>query len=117
MRGPNVVKLYERCLIACANYPEYWIRYALCMEASGSMDIANNALARATQRQPEIHLFAARSKEQSGDKPGVPAAYQLAHSKFPSEIHRLFFVFPFICMCMCFSSKLSLTFFFSQQSE
>ncbi|KAM1271197.1 hypothetical protein ACFX2J_032042 [Malus domestica] len=37
------------------------------MEASGSMDIANNALARATQvfviRQPEIHLFAARSKE------------------------------------------------------
>ena len=45
----QVVKLYERCLIACANYPEYWIRYVLCMEASGSMDIANNALARATQ--------------------------------------------------------------------
>ncbi|KAM1811112.1 hypothetical protein TB2_027254 [Malus domestica] len=45
----KVVKLYERCPIACANYPEYWIRYVLCMEASGSMDIANNALARATQ--------------------------------------------------------------------
>lgn len=45
----QVVKLYERCLIACANYPEYWIRYVLCMEASGSMDLANNALARATQ--------------------------------------------------------------------
>lgn len=45
----QVVKLYERCLIACANYPEYWIRYVLCMEAVGSLDIANNALARATQ--------------------------------------------------------------------
>ncbi|XP_050106981.1 pre-mRNA-processing factor 39-1-like isoform X2 [Malus sylvestris] len=81
----KVVKLYERCLIACANYPEYWIGYVLCMEASGSMDIANNALARATQvfvkRQPEMHLFAARFKEQSGDIPGAQAAYQLVHSE------------------------------------
>lgn len=45
----QIVKLYERCLIACANYPEYWIRYILCMESSGSMDLADNALARATQ--------------------------------------------------------------------
>lgn len=45
----QVVKLYERCLIACARYPEYWIRYVLCMEASGSMELAENALARANQ--------------------------------------------------------------------
>ncbi|XVF81058.1 hypothetical protein PTKIN_Ptkin15bG0125900 [Pterospermum kingtungense] len=81
----KVVKLYERCLIACANYPEYWIRYVLCMEASGRMDLADNALARATQvfvkRQPEIHLFAARFKEQTGDIPGAQAAYQLVHSE------------------------------------
>ncbi|KAA8543419.1 hypothetical protein F0562_021086 [Nyssa sinensis] len=81
----KVVKLYERCLIACANYPEYWIRYVLCMEASGSMDLANNALARATQvfvkRQPEIHIFAARFKEHCGDIPGARAAYQLVHTE------------------------------------
>ncbi|PIA36235.1 hypothetical protein AQUCO_03400267v1 [Aquilegia coerulea] len=80
----KVVKLYERCLIACANYSEYWVRYVLCMEASGSMDLANNALTRATQvfvkRQPEIHLFAARFKEQTRDIPGARAAYQLVHS-------------------------------------
>ncbi|MBA0758055.1 hypothetical protein Gotri_021085, partial [Gossypium trilobum] len=73
------------CLIACANYPEYWIRYVLCMEASGSMDLANNALVRATQvfvkRQPEIHLFAARFKEQNGDIEGAQAAYHLVHSE------------------------------------
>lgn len=45
----QVVKLYERGLIACANYPEYWIRYVLCMEASACLDLANNALARSTQ--------------------------------------------------------------------
>lgn len=45
----QVVKLYERCLIACANYPEYWIRYVKSMEAHGSMDLAENALIRATQ--------------------------------------------------------------------
>eukprot|EP00262_Sarcandra_glabra_P008148 TRINITY_DN213_c0_g1_i1.p1 TRINITY_DN213_c0_g1~~TRINITY_DN213_c0_g1_i1.p1 ORF type:complete len:576 (+),score=118.86 TRINITY_DN213_c0_g1_i1:261-1988(+) len=81
----KVVKLYERCLIACANYPEYWIRYVLCMEASGSMELANNALARATQvfvkRQPEIHIFAARFKEQSGDISGARAEYQLLYSE------------------------------------
>ncbi|XP_050208121.1 pre-mRNA-processing factor 39-1 isoform X2 [Mercurialis annua] len=81
----KVVKLYERCLIACANYPEYWVRYVLCMEVCGSMDLANNALARSTQvfvkRQPEIHLFAARFREQNGDIPGARAAYQLLHTE------------------------------------
>lgn len=32
------------------------------------------------QRQPEIHLFDARFKEQIGDIPGARAAYQLVHS-------------------------------------
>ncbi|XP_006355885.1 pre-mRNA-processing factor 39 [Solanum tuberosum] len=81
----KVVKLYERCLIACANYPEYWIRYVSCMETSGSLDLADNALARATQvfvkRQPEIHLFAAQLREQRGDIPGAQAAYQLVHAE------------------------------------
>ncbi|XP_038973157.1 pre-mRNA-processing factor 39-like isoform X3 [Phoenix dactylifera] len=81
----KVVKLYERCLIACANYPEFWTRYVLCMEASGSMELANNALARATQvfvkKQPEIHLFAARFKELSGDVLGARTEYQLLYSE------------------------------------
>ncbi|XP_057534022.1 pre-mRNA-processing factor 39-1 [Amaranthus tricolor] len=81
----KIFKLYERCLVACANYPEFWIRYIFCMEASGSNDLADNALARATQvfvkRQPEIHLFAAHFKEQRGDIPGAHAAYQLLHTE------------------------------------
>ncbi|GLJ49464.1 hypothetical protein SUGI_1047940 [Cryptomeria japonica] len=49
----QMVKLFERCLIACANYPEYWIRYVQCIQVVGSM-------------QPEIHIFVARFKEQLG---------------------------------------------------
>lgn len=33
------------------------------------------------QRQPEIHLFAARFKESSGDISGARAEYQLVHSE------------------------------------
>ncbi|CAA7015367.1 unnamed protein product [Microthlaspi erraticum] len=81
----KVVKLYERCVVACANYPEYWIRYVLHMKGSGSIDLADNALARATEvfvkRQPEIHLFAARLKEQNGDIAGARAAFQFVHSE------------------------------------
>ncbi|KAF1881085.1 hypothetical protein Lal_00023118 [Lupinus albus] len=81
----KIVKLYERCVIACANYSEYWIRYVLCMEANGSLDLANNVLARATQvfvkRQPEIHLFSARFKEEAKDIAGARAAYQLVHAE------------------------------------
>ncbi|KZV32223.1 pre-mRNA-processing factor 39-like [Dorcoceras hygrometricum] len=81
---PCVFKLYERCLIACALYPEYWIRYVLCMEARGNMELANNALTRATQvfvkRQPEIHLFEARFRESHGDISRAEAAYQLVHT-------------------------------------
>ena len=53
----QIFKLYERCLVACANYPEFWIRYIFCMEASGSNDLADNALARATQVFVKVFNF------------------------------------------------------------
>lgn len=55
----QVIKLYERCVIACASYSEFWIRYVLCMEARGSIELANNAMARAT------HVFVKVSHIQS----------------------------------------------------
>ncbi|XP_022639460.1 uncharacterized protein LOC106768678 isoform X2 [Vigna radiata var. radiata] len=73
------VKLYERCLIVCANYPEYWMRCVDFMEAKGGREIANYSLDRATEiyltRVPSIHLFNARFKEQIGDVFAARAAY------------------------------------------
>ncbi|XVE51547.1 hypothetical protein DITRI_Ditri02bG0050700 [Diplodiscus trichospermus] len=72
------VKLYERCLIPCANYPEFWMRYVDFMESKGGRELANFALARATQtflkRTPVIHLFSARFKEKIRDVSGAHVA-------------------------------------------
>ncbi|WJX53305.1 hypothetical protein P8452_39313 [Trifolium repens] len=73
------VKLYERCLIVCANYPDYWMRYADFMETKGGREIANYSLDRATKvylkSVPAMHLFNARFKEQIGDVLAARAAY------------------------------------------
>nr|XP_024363656.1 pre-mRNA-processing factor 39-like isoform X2 [Physcomitrium patens] len=77
----KTIKLYERCLIACANYPEYWVRYVQRMDEEGKTEIALDALHRATvtfvKRRPEIHLFAARYREQQGDVKGARASYEV----------------------------------------
>ncbi|KAL0743712.1 hypothetical protein Bca4012_085225 [Brassica carinata] len=69
---PKVYHMYERCVVSCANYTDYWIRFVLSMKARGRMDLAKQVLARATtniylKRQPQIHLFAAEFKEQNED--------------------------------------------------
>ncbi|KAL4571948.1 hypothetical protein LXL04_018716 [Taraxacum kok-saghyz] len=62
----KVVKLYERCLIACANYHEYFIRYLICMEARKNMELAENAL---------------WLKEINGNIEGARGSYQLVHGE------------------------------------
>ncbi|XP_055803036.1 pre-mRNA-processing factor 39-2 [Solanum dulcamara] len=73
------LKLYERCLISCANYPEFWIRYVDFMETKGGRELAIFALERATKvfskNVPEIHLFTARYMEQIGDPDGARASF------------------------------------------
>ncbi|XP_009765976.1 uncharacterized protein LOC107789835 isoform X2 [Nicotiana tabacum] len=73
------LKLYERCLISCANYPEFWMRYVDFMETKGGRELAMFALERATKvfskNVPEIHLFTARYMEQIGDPDGARASF------------------------------------------
>ncbi|KAG7963586.1 hypothetical protein I3843_09G125000 [Carya illinoinensis] len=83
------VKLYERCLIPCANYPEFWMRYVEFMETKGGREIANHAMDRATlnflKRVPVIHLFNSRFKEQIGDTSGARASLQQCESESASN--------------------------------
>ncbi|XP_057544294.1 pre-mRNA-processing factor 39-2 isoform X3 [Amaranthus tricolor] len=73
------VKLYERCLISCALYPEFWMRYVDFVDSKGGREIALDALERATliflKNEPEIHLFGAWFKEKIGDVDGAHAAF------------------------------------------
>lgn len=52
----QAVKLYERCLIPCANYSEFWIRYAEYVDANGGQEIANHALDRASSCFVKVSL-------------------------------------------------------------
>ncbi|KAL8113173.1 uncharacterized protein LOC141667685 isoform X2 [Apium graveolens] len=74
-----IVKIYEKCLIPCANYPEFWMRYVEFMETKGGRELSNFALERATQifleNTPVIHIFNARFREQIGDVHGARAAF------------------------------------------
>ncbi|KAL6991384.1 hypothetical protein U1Q18_009497 [Sarracenia purpurea var. burkii] len=83
------VKLYERCLIPCAVYPEFWMRYVEFMETKGGREIANFALDRATKifvkNMPAIHLFTSRYKEQIGDKYGARAAFVWSDNELSSD--------------------------------
>nr|UWV21202.1 hypothetical protein [Noronhia emarginata] len=83
------VKLYERCLISCANYPEFWIRYVEFLESKRGRQLAISVLDRATQiflkNVPEIHIFNARFKEQIGDADGARAALLLCDAKTDSS--------------------------------
>ncbi|KAL1567449.1 hypothetical protein AAHA92_02927 [Salvia divinorum] len=85
----RTMKLYERCLIPCACYPEFWIRYVEFLESKGGRELAISALARATQiflkTAPEIHLFDARFKEHIGEARGARAALALCDPKTDSN--------------------------------
>ncbi|XP_038987503.1 pre-mRNA-processing factor 39-like isoform X1 [Phoenix dactylifera] len=73
------VKLYERCLIPCANYSEFWIRYVEFVDAKGGREIAQYALDRALtvflKRVPAFHLYCTMFKEQIGDVCGARALF------------------------------------------
>ncbi|KAJ8761333.1 hypothetical protein K2173_001389 [Erythroxylum novogranatense] len=73
------VKLYERCLISCANYPEFWMRYVEFMESKGGREMANFALDRASKtflkKMPMVHLFNAMYKEHIGDMHSARSAF------------------------------------------
>uniref|UniRef100_A0A7N0U2W6 Pre-mRNA-processing factor 39 n=1 Tax=Kalanchoe fedtschenkoi TaxID=63787 RepID=A0A7N0U2W6_KALFE len=84
------VKLYERCLIPCALYTDFWIRYAQLLENKGGRELANFALDRATKTfrktVPCMHLFNARYKEQTKDFSGARAAFpKLNKNELDSE--------------------------------
>ncbi|XP_032384131.1 pre-mRNA-processing factor 39 isoform X1 [Etheostoma spectabile] len=62
--------LFERCLIACALYEEFWIRYAQYLE-SQSVDEARAVFKRACEihlvYKPNIHMQWATFEERHGD--------------------------------------------------
>jgi len=44
----QTINVFERCVVPCANYPEYWVRYVERMDAESQPEKAAAVLGRAT---------------------------------------------------------------------
>ncbi|XP_078063592.1 pre-mRNA-processing factor 39-like isoform X2 [Mustelus asterias] len=66
----RVLVLFERCMIACALYEDFWIKYAKYLE-SHSVEGVRNVFQRACMvhlpKKPTLHLLWAAFEEQQGD--------------------------------------------------
>ncbi|CAL8394432.1 unnamed protein product [Arctogadus glacialis] len=66
----RVVVLFERCLIACALYEEFWTKYAKYLEGvsiEGVRHVYKKACTIHLPKKPSIHLLAAAYEEQQGN--------------------------------------------------
>ncbi|XP_048455571.1 pre-mRNA-processing factor 39 isoform X2 [Rhincodon typus] len=66
----RVVVLFERCLVACALYEDFWIKYAKYME-NHSSEAVRHVYSRACtvhlSKKPMVHLLWAAFEEQQGN--------------------------------------------------
>uniref|UniRef100_A0A8C6LN19 Pre-mRNA-processing factor 39 n=1 Tax=Nothobranchius furzeri TaxID=105023 RepID=A0A8C6LN19_NOTFU len=66
----RVVVLFERCLIACALYEEFWIKYAKYLEGfstDGVRHVFKKACTIHLPKKPSIHVMWAAFEEQQGN--------------------------------------------------
>eukprot|EP00727_Mastigamoeba_balamuthi_P005440 m51a1_g1515 hypothetical protein (604) ;mRNA; r:422144-425408 len=86
----RIVKLYERCLVACCYYIEFWHMYTSFLEVSGLLDEAREVYERATgvfvKQRPELFLSYAIFEETHGNLDNAEKIYQSLVSRFPGHI-------------------------------
>ncbi|XP_019750567.1 pre-mRNA-processing factor 39 isoform X2 [Hippocampus comes] len=83
----RVVVLFERCLIACALYEEFWIKYAKYLEAfstDGVRHVYRKACTVHLPRKPAIHLLWAGFEEQQGNVEGASIILKTLETVVPN---------------------------------
>ncbi|KAJ6654268.1 hypothetical protein lerEdw1_007365 [Lerista edwardsae] len=66
----RTIVLFERCVIACALYEEFWIKYTRYLEhhsVSGARNVFQRACCYHLPRKPNIHLLWAAFEEKQGE--------------------------------------------------
>ncbi|KAJ3119427.1 hypothetical protein HK100_000326 [Physocladia obscura] len=93
--------LYERCMVACALYEEFWLRYARCLIARGDYDGAKNAYYRAATQflvngRTELRLEFAAFEEEQGRVTEAAEIYTKQMENVPGHIETLFKYVQFV---------------------
>eukprot|EP00003_Mantamonas_plastica_P028946 TRINITY_DN6772_c0_g1_i1.p1 TRINITY_DN6772_c0_g1~~TRINITY_DN6772_c0_g1_i1.p1 ORF type:complete len:592 (-),score=195.33 TRINITY_DN6772_c0_g1_i1:16-1791(-) len=72
-------KLFERCLVVCAYYPEFWLRYITYLTSIGDVETTKETLERATTLyltgNADLFLALAEFQESQGDVDGARDSY------------------------------------------
>ncbi|XP_044282806.1 pre-mRNA-processing factor 39-like isoform X2 [Varanus komodoensis] len=66
----RVIVLFERCVIACALYEEFWIKYTRYLEnhsITGARSVFQRACGYHLPRKPNVHLLWAAFEEKQGE--------------------------------------------------
>ncbi|KAJ3151446.1 proteasome regulatory particle base subunit, partial [Irineochytrium annulatum] len=92
--------LYERCLVACALYEEFWLRYAKFLMKARSMDGAKNVLERASNvflpaGRTAARLEFAELEEEEGRMDEARAIYAKILENVPGHCETLYKVAHF----------------------
>ncbi|KAJ3117957.1 hypothetical protein HDU96_004633 [Phlyctochytrium bullatum] len=91
----RVYILYERCLVACALYEEFWLRYVRFLIRQGDLDGARNVFIRATtvfvpQGRTGVRLEYAEFEEENGKVDAAREIYQKLLEAVPGHVETLY---------------------------
>ncbi|KAG9286505.1 hypothetical protein G9A89_014671 [Geosiphon pyriformis] len=86
--------LFERCLVACALYDEFWQRYARWMLSKNRIDDVRNIYQRATAvfipiNRPSIHLAFACFEEEQGHIDEARTTYKRVLENLPGHVETI----------------------------
>ncbi|KAJ3332763.1 ribosomal RNA processing protein [Blyttiomyces sp. JEL0837] len=87
----RVYALYERCLVPCAQYEEFWLRYIRFLLGKNDVEGARNVFIRATSvflapGRSEIRLMFATFEEEHGRIPEARNVYSSLMTALPGHV-------------------------------
>uniref|UniRef100_A0A8C7EHI0 Pre-mRNA-processing factor 39 n=1 Tax=Nothoprocta perdicaria TaxID=30464 RepID=A0A8C7EHI0_NOTPE len=82
----RIIVLFERCVIACALYEEFWVKYTRYLErhtVAGARSVFQRACGYHLPRKPNIHLLWAAFEEKQGESPETAPNRPETHPETP----------------------------------
>ncbi|KAJ3059498.1 hypothetical protein HDU98_004506, partial [Podochytrium sp. JEL0797] len=87
--------LYERCMVPCALYEEFWLKYARCLIKRGDLDGARNVYYRASNLflaagRTELRLEYAAFEEEQGKMDDAAQVFTKLMENVPGHVETLY---------------------------
>ncbi|KAG0059235.1 hypothetical protein BGZ89_000566 [Linnemannia elongata] len=85
--------LYERCLVTCALYEEFWLRYGAWARSLDNVELLQDIYSRAVvmvpSSNPSLALTLAMIEEERGDNEAARRQYQKTLERLPGHIETI----------------------------